>query len=457
METAFKPTYDPLYDRTPGTGSAYAPSYWVADAGEPPANDGALNKDVSVDVAIIGGGFTGLATALFLAREHNIKAHVLEANQVAWGCSSRNGGQGHLAWGRLSRSQWAQRWGVDMAKRIHKNTLAGFDIFQSMVGDENIDCNPKGDGNVLVAHCRSATDRLADESRFCNTILGYKTTMISRHELHELYMRDQEAAGAMVEPLGIGVQPLKLAFGYLRLARKYGARVHTGSPVSHWRTENKAHFLTTPGGIVKARVVIVATAGYTHHSLHPLLAYKNMPIMANSAVTDTLSSQQIKDCGFNSPIFLTDSRRLRFYYRYLPEEKRLQIGTRSAITGKDNDNPRHLNIIREAIRRKFPALAGIKIDYFWSGWMDISHDMMPRIVQPDKNQSIYYAQGYSGNGVSFSAYAAFNLARLVAGKKVDDADLPIFTSPLPGHPLRPLRRTGQRLLFLYFSLADRLL
>ncbi len=453
METAFKSTYDPLYDETPGEGSAYSPSYWVADAGRPPANDGPVNSDMDVDIAIIGGGFTGLATALFLAREHHIKAHILEANQVAWGCSSRNGGQGHLAWGRLSRSQWVKRWGTDMAKKIHKNTLEGFDIFKSLVND--IDCNPKGDGNILVAHCHSATRALATESQFCNTVLGYQTKMISKDELHEQYIKDQEAAGALVEPVGIGVQPLKLAFGYLKLARKYGARVHTGSPVTHWQTENKTHILTTPGGTVKARTVIVATAGYTHHSLHPLLAYKNMPIMANSAVTGVINDRQITDCGFSSPVFLTDSRKLRFYYRYLPEEKRLQIGTRSAVTGKDNDNPRHLNIIRAAIRKKFPPLADIGIDYFWSGWMDISHDMMPRIIQPDKHQSIYYAQGYSGNGVSFSAYAAFSLAQLVAGKKPDD-DLPIFTSPLPGHPLRPIRRMGQRLLFAYFNLLDRL-
>ena len=393
MKQAFNSTYDPLYDQIPGHNSGYAPSYWVENAGNPPEDDGAIHRDIEVDIAIIGGGFTGLATAMFLAKEHGITSHVLEANQIGWGCTSRNGGQGHLTWGRLSRSQWARRWGDDMARKIHRNTLKGFEVFQSLATNPSINCNPHGNGNVLVGHCRSAMKKLQAESQFCHSVLGYNTKVITKDEVHEQYMKDQEAYGAMVEPIGIAVQPLKLAFGYMRIAREYGAQVHTASPVIDWRTENATHFLTTPGGIVKAKAVVVATAGYTHHQLHPLLSYKNMPIMANSAVTAVLTDEQIEACGFGSSIFVTDSRKLRFYYRYLAEDKRLQIGTRSAITGRDNNNPKHLHIIKEAISTKFPALQNINIDYFWSGWMDISHDMMPRIVQPDTTQSIYYSQG----------------------------------------------------------------
>ena len=85
--------------------------------GTPPEDDGPVLRDIDADVVIIGSGFTGLATALFLAREHGIRATVLEANRSIWGCTSRNGGQGQNASGRLYRSQWIERWGKEMATR----------------------------------------------------------------------------------------------------------------------------------------------------------------------------------------------------------------------------------------------------------------------------------------------------------------------------------------------------
>src|SRR5438132_7117082 len=91
---SFDPTYDPLVARNPGHGRDYAPTYWVGTAGTPPEDDGPILQDTDADVVIVGSGFTGLATALFLAREHGIRATVLEANQRIWGCTSRNGGQG---------------------------------------------------------------------------------------------------------------------------------------------------------------------------------------------------------------------------------------------------------------------------------------------------------------------------------------------------------------------------
>ena len=225
---AYNPRYDPLVDKTPGNGRAYAPSYWVASAGKPPACESPVNADCEADVAIIGGGFTGLATALFLAKNHNIKATVLEANQVGWGCTSRNGGQAHLMWGRLSRSQWIKRWGVDTAVRLHHNTLAGFSLFRSLLDD--IDCQQHGSGNLLIAHAPSALKKLARESEICNRVFGYDTKIISRDVVRDDYLNDAESCGALLEPEGIALHPLKLAFGYLKMARKYGAKVHPGKP-----------------------------------------------------------------------------------------------------------------------------------------------------------------------------------------------------------------------------------
>ena len=122
----YDPQYDPLVDANPGRGTGYAPTYWVGTAGRPPEDDGPVCGDMEADVVIVGSGFTGLSTALFLAREHGIRAVVLEANQSAWGCTSRNGGQGQNASGRLYRSQWIERWGKDVALKLDAEIREGF-------------------------------------------------------------------------------------------------------------------------------------------------------------------------------------------------------------------------------------------------------------------------------------------------------------------------------------------
>jgi glycine/D-amino acid oxidase-like deaminating enzyme len=99
-------------------------------------------------------------------------------------------------------------------------------------------------------------------------------------------------------------------------------------------------------------------------------------------------------------------------------------------------------------------LRDVQIDYSWWGWVDVSHDMMPRIAQPDPVQSIYYALGYGGNGVSFSTQAGRRLAERIAGKAGSQWDLPIYSSPLPGHPLASFRRLGQQLLYRWYQRQD---
>ncbi|MDN2565579.1 FAD-binding oxidoreductase [Aquibium sp. A9E412] len=446
----YDPGYDPLLDRGPGENRAYCPTYWIDTAGPPPADDGRIAGDVDVDVAIIGSGYTGLSTAIHLAREHGIKATVLEANGVAWGCSTRNGGQAQISSGRLKRSQWIARWGLDVARRMHAEVAEGFELFRSLIAE--IDCEPQDGGHLYIAHKPSMMPALEAESRLLNETFGYPTRIIGREALHAEYLGDAEAAGAMHEPDGIGVHAARLAFGYLALARQLGARVHTASPVIGWQTRAGVHHLTTPGGTVRARAVGVATAGYTAPGMHPLTRHRLMPILSNSVVTRVLTPEERAACGLKTHMVLTDTRTLRHYYRLLPDG-RLQIGSRSAVHGRDAANPRHLALLLEGLYRKFPALRGVDIDYSWWGWVDVSHDMMPRICRPDPAQAIFYAMGYGGNGVMYSAQAGRRMAGMIAG--ADVPDLPIFTSALPHHgPLTPFRRIGQRMMYGWYHLKD---
>jgi taurine dehydrogenase large subunit len=280
--------------------------------------------------------------------------------------------------------------------------------------------------------------------------------MLTAQEVHGQYCKDQEAAGAMHEPLGICVHPLKLAYGYQRLARALGVKVHTGSPVTNWRTEGGVHHLATPGGTVRARSVGIATGGYTAPGLYPGLKNRSMPVLSNSIVTRPLTPQELAATGFQTCQAITDTRTLRHYYRLLPDN-RLQIGSRSSITGADASNPLHYQRLLQGMQRKFPPLRGIQIDYSWWGWVDVSHDMMPRVVQADPAQQVFYALGYGGNGVSFAAHAGLRLAERMAGLRNPVADLPIYNSPLPGHLFAPFRRLGQRALYQWYALQDEVL
>jgi glycine/D-amino acid oxidase-like deaminating enzyme len=132
----------------------------------------------------------------------------------------------------------------------------------------------------------------------------------------------------------------------------------------------------------------------------------------------------------------------------------MQIGSRAALTGADATNPAHVQLLKDGLARKFPALKNVPIAYSWWGWVDVSHDMMPRITQPDPDQQIFYAFGYGGNGVSFSTHAGRRLAERVVGKGGDHWSLPIYNSPLPGHLFAPFRRLGQAMLYKYYYLRD---
>jgi glycine/D-amino acid oxidase-like deaminating enzyme len=287
-------------------------------------------------------------------------------------------------------------------------------------------------------------------------IFGYQTRILNIAELQEEFCYDQEAKGALYEPEGVGVHPLKLAFGYQRLARALGVKIHTGSPVIGWSSRDGKHCLETPGGKVYAKVVGLATGAYGGQSLTPHLHNRVMPILSNSMVTRVLNDAELAEIAVKKPAFITDTRTLRFYYRLLPD-RRMQIGSRSAVHGSDATAPKHLQLLRDGLARKFPILRDIPVDYSWWGWVDVSHDMMPRIVQPDPNQSVFYALGYGGNGVSFSAHAGRRLAQRMAGKSDSAFDLPIYNSPLPGHLFAPFRRLGQALLYRWYYLRDEVL
>ena len=449
----YDPTYDPILQASPGHGRDYAPTYWVDTMGTPPADDGPVSGDMDVDVVIIGSGFTGLNCAITLAKDYGIKAHVLDANATAWGCSTRNGGQAISHVGRLSRAQWIDRWGLDVAKQVNREIDEAFEFFAHQIKAYKIDCDAQYNGAYFVAHRERIMDSVRANSELMNNTFGYDTRLLSAEEIREDVVNDHEACGGMYEQNAIMLHPAKLAMGYIKTARKLGAKIHPSSPVIKWDKKDGVHYLTTPNGVVKARRVAVASAAYLSRHIHKNTKDRLFPVLSNCIVSRPLSSSELKEAGIKTTAGLTDSRTLRNYYRLLPDN-RLQIGSRSALTGRAAVKDEHLQRLKDAIGRKFPCLNGIAIDYSWWGWVDVSHDMMPRITQPDPAEEMYYAMGYGGTGVMYSAQAGRRMAQMVAGDG-GDLDLPIFNTSLKHEGiLTPFRRLGQGLLYQWYWLND---
>ena len=170
--------------------------------GPAPADDGPVSHDIDTDVVVIGSGSTGLSTALSLAESHGVQATVLEANQLSWGCSSRSGGQGQNASGRLKRSQWIERWGLDVARRLDAEIRGGFERFKGLT--QTIDCDAHDGGHLFIAHRAEKMEALRAEARVMNEQFGYATRILSRGRTAARLVHEREAAGALYEADGVG-------------------------------------------------------------------------------------------------------------------------------------------------------------------------------------------------------------------------------------------------------------
>lgn len=449
--------YDPLVDNNIAGEQAYPKSYWADISTQAPAADGKVNEDIEADVVIIGAGYTGLSCALELAKEHGIKALVLEANKVAWGCSGRNAGFILKSSGRKSYAQMAQQWGLEVMQGIYDEMNQGVERVKRLIRQMEtlgIDCQQQASGFLKVAHKPSMMKSLVAQAKLQQQTLAHYANnnieILSQQQVRQHYMDDHNAYGAIRYQDGFGLNPLKLAWGYQTLAQQAGAKVYTASPVINWQKQNNRHILQTPKGSVSAQKVVIATNGYTPKNFHSLVTNRSLPVLSQIIVTEALTAEQIAACNFLTTNVVMDTRALKYYYRKLPDN-RILFGGRGAITGKGADDPYYADRLLSVLKTSFPELANIHYQYAWAGWICVSLDDIPHVYH-DENEDVFYAMGYCGSGVSFAAQAGKRLADKVAEQTVPN--LPIYQTPLPKFPLAPLRRLGQWGYFHYGKIKD---
>ncbi|QSX41762.1 NAD(P)/FAD-dependent oxidoreductase [Shewanella cyperi] len=438
--------YDPLVNPLPHH-LALPDSYWASTQALPQPLPPLLGSH-RAEIAVVGGGFSGLLTAYYLASHYGREVVLLEANRIGFGASARNGGFVLKGSGRLSYAQMAKRWDLDTAHGIYREFSEAVSRVEELISSGNIDCEPQEKGYIKVAHNPAAMETLKAGAEFIRKYFGGDAEFLSAAELRSQLLDHHQAFGALRLPDGFGLNPLKLLLGYRKLALDAGVRIYENSCVISQRREQGRYLLTTDGGELSAAQLVMSGNAYTPKHFSPLLDKRFLPILSNVIVTEPLTEDERLAAGMHSRQVTMDTRILKYYYRLLPDN-RLLFGGRGAVWGKDEHRPEYPARLKQALNSAFPALTSKQVDYRWSGWIAASMDDMPHVYSQD---GCGYTMGYCGAGVSFSAQAAWRLAGMLSG--VAAPALPLYQSPLPTFPFAAARRLGQWGYYHYGRLRD---
>lgn len=440
--------YDPLHDKSPGPHQPYPNSYWHAHSQvQWPQLSAQLPE--RADVVVIGGGYTGLNAALELAETYQQQVVLVEANQLGWGCSTRNAGFAMPGTGRLGYATWQKRLGTDTAQAIQNEYQLAFARLE-----RHRQACPQGlaaqfGGYLKIAHRPSAVAALQQQYQ---ALCAYEpNTQWLDSEAIRARVNSPQAFAAIHFPQSFGLNPLLLLSSVARQASAAGVQLIEQAPVTAWQTERDGqHLLTTAAGQIRAPKVILATNGYTPNHLHPSVHGRSLPVLSSVLVTRVLTAAERQAIGLSPQELVMDTRNLKYYFRLLPDG-RLLFGGRGAIRGVDAEKPRFTQDLLQALVQTFPPLKALSTEqpaYSWSGWVAVALDDYPRIYSPAAG--IYTSMGYCGAGVTFTQLAGQRVAQLAMGESLPA--LPFYQSGLPKFPLPRLRRLGQWLYYQYHSL-----
>lgn len=439
--------FDPVVAKSLPSQQQYIDSYWSHQSDH---KDHApmLNKDINTEVLVIGSGYTGLACAHYLAKHHHIEATLIDAGPVGWGCSSRNGGFVLNGTGRLSLSQIEKKFGQSSADVVYREYRQGIENVKALIAEGHIDCDEHYGGYLKLAHNANAQDALQSQLNYLQQRYGDESRWVENDEVQQRFINTDLTYGAQYVPYCFALNPLKLAHNYASLLAQAGIQRYQQTPATAITTHSDQHVVNTPKGTIKAKQLVIATNGYSVNKLHPAIDRRHFPVLSSILVTAPLSPEQLRLGGFAKGLMAMDTRELKYYYRLLPDN-RLLFGGRGAIKGKDAQHPYYKQHLINGLYQTMPALSGINIEHFWSGWISVSLDDYPRIFSHTDKAPVHYAMGYCGSGVSFTTQAGKRLADAVAGKMV--FDIPHVTSQLPVIPFASLKRIG---LWGFYHLAQ---
>ena len=440
-----------LYD-----ASSPAGSFWEDDA--PPlaagVDLGPLNGDAQCDVAIIGGGYTGLSAALHLARDHHVDVRLLESGPLGWGASGRNGGFCSLPPSSLGYAGLIRRYGDEEARRFISSQVDAIELVRSLALDEGIDFRPQGDGTLHVAHSPSRFAALEEERDFLGGKFGVPVELLSREEVAATAYDSTEQFGALLNKVSFGLHPLRFARGLAEAAARRGAKLYGNSHVERWEKVGDEHRLVTKAGVVRARRVIVATNGFTRSPVDRMLAERLMPVLSNIVVTRPLTDDELAAQGWKTERPCSNTRNLLFYYRLLPD-RRFLFGARGDLTGRPEDGMHMRAVLERRLGEVFTAWKGIPTTHYWRGFVCMTGRLTPAIGQMPNDPTVYFGLAYHGDGVSAAPWTGKKLADMI-GAGVPLTEIPAaFRGIPPRIPFPSLRRWYLRAALGYYWLQDK--
>ncbi|MDP1521300.1 FAD-binding oxidoreductase [Porticoccus litoralis] len=404
-----------------------------------------LGEDISVDVCIIGGGYTGLSTALHLS-EAGCKVAVLDSHHIASGASGRNGG--HVGTGQRRHQEDLEKlYGTAIAAKLWQAGLDAVALVKTLIEQHHINCDLQK-GILHVAHKPRYTADFRAEVDFLQQRYGYtQARAISRDEVSEL-LGTSVFYGGLHDTASMHLHPLNYALGLAQASKTAGAQLFEYSPVASYRSQGQDITVsTTNGSTVRAKHLVLACNGYLGN-LEPRISGKIMPIN-NFLVATAPLGEGLANSLIRNRLAVQDSRFVINYWR-CSEDGRLVFGGGESYRSSLPSNI--AGIVRKRVLAIYPQLEDVPIDYAWGGKLAITLQRMPHVGRLQQN--IHYAHGYSGHGVPTATFLGKAIAEAICSNSEQFelfAGLPART--FPGGTL--LRWPGMVAGMLYYSLMDR--
>tara|TARA_R110002049_G_scaffold44333_5_gene130133 strand:- start:190152 stop:191480 length:1329 start_codon:yes stop_codon:yes gene_type:complete len=411
-----------------------------------------LAGDHRCDVAIVGGGFTGLSAALHLGQA-GVSTTVLEARHVGWGASGRNGGFCCLGGGMLSDAALDKQFGRDGRDAWRQAELASVNLVDDFVTLNAIDVDRHSEGETQFAHRPRDFAQMRGQVEYYRKNYGVDAFLT---EGCDLPAQGQNAGfhGAITVPIGFGLNPLKYVTALASAAENAGAVIAHNSPVTQITWQNGCFSLQTPTARLMADKVIIATNGYSSEDIPDWLSARYMPTQSSVIVTRPLTQSELDAQGWTSRQASYDSRHLLHYFRLMPDNRML-FGVRGGLLSTAGSERRAIARARADFEAMFPAWRDVATPHAWSGMVCIARNRMPFVGEVPGQAGMFAGLCYHGNGVAMGSYSGALLADLVQGKTPARPYPTVMQRPLARFELGRFRRAIMPFAYAGFALSDR--